>query len=45
MSTDRPEAQPFRAPVTAEPTGSLDGDLAAVVVAGGEYKQVELSVR
>lgn len=31
--------------VTAEPTGSLDGDLAAVVVAGGEYKQTELSVR
>lgn len=31
--------------ITAEPAGSLDVDLAAVTSAGGEYKQVELSVR
>lgn len=30
---------------TAEPVGTLDGDLAAVVAAGGDYKLTELSVR
>jgi hypothetical protein len=30
---------------TAEPVGNLDGDLAAVVSAGGEYKLNDLSVR
>jgi len=29
----------------AEPRGTLDGDLAAVVAAGGDYKVTELSVR
>ena len=31
--------------LTAEPVGTLDGDLAAVVGAGGDYRLTELSVR
>jgi hypothetical protein len=31
--------------LTAEPVGTLDGDLAAVVSLGGYYRVTELSVR
>jgi hypothetical protein len=35
----------FITPPSADPVGNLDGDLAAVVSAGGEYKLNDLSVR
>ena len=31
--------------LTAEPVGTLDGDLAAVIAVGGNYRRTELSVR